>query len=105
ATGCDRLPHDPGAPFPGTDQVITAWGAGADFASCDQGHWGQTSVVAFDTNLASRQITVTVPRTLSNPHTAWRATLAAGLAGPDATWLLPRTTADDSHPGGKDSSV
>jgi hypothetical protein len=29
ATGQPTLPRDPGAPFPGTDEVITTWGTGA----------------------------------------------------------------------------
>jgi hypothetical protein len=30
ATGAAILPRDPGAPFPGTDEVITIWGSGAE---------------------------------------------------------------------------
>jgi hypothetical protein len=30
ASGVARLPRDPGAPFPGTDEAITLWGTGAE---------------------------------------------------------------------------
>ena len=36
-TGVERLPRDPGALFPGTDEVITTWGSGAEGSAAAAG--------------------------------------------------------------------
>ncbi|HWC13853.1 MAG TPA: hypothetical protein VG929_04590 [Actinomycetota bacterium] len=77
-TGSATLPRDPGAPFPGTDQVLTTWGTGAELSSWDGGSW-QTTPVEVSADLVANQITVTVPRALSDPRGVWRATVAAGV--------------------------
>ncbi|HZT67920.1 MAG TPA: alpha/beta hydrolase-fold protein [Acidimicrobiales bacterium] len=104
STGCSRLPHDPGAPFPGTDQVLTTWGTGADFAVCSGGSWRTVATagsgLGLSENLAARQITVTVPRSVSDPHGVWRATLAVGLYDGKGGWLMPGANATPTQPGG-----
>jgi hypothetical protein len=78
STGSGTLPRDPGAPFPGTDEVLTTWGAGAELSTWDGAAW-QTKRVEVNADLAANQITVTVPRALSDPRGVWRATVAAGV--------------------------
>ncbi|HEV2369262.1 MAG TPA: hypothetical protein VGR90_05270 [Acidimicrobiales bacterium] len=103
STGCARLPHDPMQAghdgFAGTDQVVTTWGTGADLGVCHNGSWTVTPLTV-DENMTARQLTVTVPRSLSDPHATWRATLAAGLYDGHGGWLQPQQTADATHPGG-----
>ena len=99
ATGVSTLPRDPGAPFPGTDEVIFAWGTGAEHVK-----FAPTTVttpLAFTTDLEANQITITVPRSVSNPSGSWRAIVATGLYDPSTGgWLRPQQTADATHPGG-----
>ena len=101
ATGGDMLPGDPGAPFPGTDEVITAWGTGATHTRL-MSTGAKTTRVRVTTSLRANQITVFVPRKISNPRGVWRATLATGIQNPRThEWLKPRMgdpTADE--PGG-----
>src|SRR5205814_7039696 len=81
STGCARLPHDPMQSghdgFAGTDEVLTTWGTGAGYATCRSGTWS-IAPVAVNEDMAARQFTVTVPRSLSNPTSTWNATVAAG---------------------------
>ena len=101
-TGGATLPRDPGAPFPGTDEVITVWGTGAEHTRFPLvGVPVTTALAGITTDLEANQITVVVPRTVSDPHTAWRATLAAGLYD-SATggWLRPQQNASATVPGG-----
>lgn len=98
STGTDTLPRDPGAPFPGTDEVITAWGTGAEHTSFAT---GETTPLGIHTDLAANQLTITVPRTVSDPNGTWEATVATGLHDTDSGgWLRPRPGADDETPGG-----
>ncbi len=100
ATGTDSLPRTPGAPFPGTDEVISTWGTGAQHTSFANGT-ATTTPVDVHTDLAASQLTVTVPRSVSDPQGSWRATVATGLYDPEAgNWLRPQRSADADTPGG-----
>ncbi|HLF41344.1 MAG TPA: hypothetical protein VI854_07715, partial [Acidimicrobiia bacterium] len=97
-TGSDRLPRDPGVAFPGTDEVITTWGTGAEHARLPS---GVATPVAVTTDLEANQITVVVPRTVSDPRGAWRAGVAVGLHDvPSGGWLRPQAVATPSRAGG-----
>ncbi len=98
-TGVATLPRDPGAPFPGTDEVVTTWGSGAEHTRFLPAV--VTTPLAVATDLEANQITITVPRTVSNPSGTWRAIVAAGLYDPvSGGWLRPQQSADATHPGG-----
>lgn len=98
STGTDRLPRDPGAPFPGTDEVITTWGTGAEHHRV---RTDTTTPVAVTADLEANQLTVVVPRTASDPQGTWRATVAVGLFDvPSGGWLRPEAVAGPSRPGG-----
>jgi hypothetical protein len=101
ATGTDALPGDPGAPFPGTDEVLTTWGTGATHTTygADGGEVAVTDVEV-EADLDAAQITVTVPREVADPAGTLRATLAVGLHDGEGGWLLPQESADDENPGG-----
>lgn len=108
STGSPTLPLDPGAEFqmfPGTDDVLTVWGAGATYSRWIANQWVSTDV-SINTDLEANQITVLVPRwlpdgtTLSNPHGAWKATLALGLYdSANHGWLRPNDVEDWTYPG------
>jgi hypothetical protein len=99
-TGADTLPRDPGAPFPGTDEVITTWGTGAEHSTLGDGE-PVTTAVDVRTHLEANQITVTVPRSVSDPQGTWRATLAVGLHDPaTGGWLRPGSEPTAAAPGG-----
>jgi len=102
ATGTTTLPRDPGAPFPGTDEVLTVWGAGAEHTSfAPGGQVRRTTTVDVRTDLEANQLTVTVPRGVSNPTRTWRVTLATGLFDRGTGgWLRPQAVADADTPGG-----
>ncbi len=102
ATGTFVLPRDPGAPFPGTDEAITVWGTGAEHTRFPTvGLPVTTALTGVTTDLEANQITVVVPRTVSNPSGTWRATVASGLYD-SATggWLRPQQSASATAPGG-----
>ncbi|MBA0127666.1 hypothetical protein H0B56_19150 [Haloechinothrix sp. YIM 98757] len=101
ATGSDTLPRDPGAPLPGTDEVVTAWGTGAEHTRFGPGGAEETTPVEVETDLEAAQLTVTVPREVSDPSGSWRATVATGLydAGTGG-WMLPGGSADGGSAGG-----
>jgi hypothetical protein len=101
-TGTDTLPRDPGAPFPGTDEVLTTWGTGAEHTAFGpDGGELDTTEVEVEADLEAAQLTVTVPRAVSDPQGTWRATLAVGLHDPDTGgWRQPSLFADDTTPGG-----
>lgn len=103
ATGTDTLPRDPGAPFPGTDAVLTTWGTGAELSTFDaDGALIGTEKVDVTTDLEADQLTVTVPDAVNEPTGTVRATLAAGLYD-QATggWLRPQPgDATETMPGG-----
>lgn len=101
ATGTSTLPRDPGATFPGTDEVITTWGTGAEHASFTRDGAARTVPLHVTTDLRANQVTVTVPRTVSDPRGSWRTTVATGLH--DAAtggWLRPQSAADRDSAGG-----
>ena len=102
ATGALTLPRDPGAPFPGTDEAITVWGTGAEHTRFPVvGLPVTTPLTDLITDLEANQITVIVPRTISNPSGTWRATVAAGLYDPmTGGWLRPQQSASATTPGG-----
>ncbi len=92
STGGDTLPKDPGLPFPGTDLVLTTWGAGATWSSWNGTSWDSIAVdVQTDTD--SNQVTVIVPDTLGTPAGQWLATLATGVFDVDTgSWLPVEST-------------
>jgi dienelactone hydrolase len=101
STGASTLPRDPGAPFPGTDEVITTWGTGAEHVSFTEDGAARTTPLRVRTDLQANQLTITVPRTVSDPRGTWRATVATGLY--DAAtggWLRPQNAADRDSAGG-----
>jgi poly(3-hydroxybutyrate) depolymerase len=105
ATGKATLPRDPGAPFPGTDEVITTWGTGAEHSRLPTSGAAVTTPVEVHTDLRARQITVVVPRSVSNPRSVWRATLAVGLYDRASHgWLKPGWQATSTQPGGAGAS-
>jgi hypothetical protein len=79
ATGSDTLPRDPGAPFPGTDEVVTVWGSGAEHSALTASGEPRTTPVDARADLEANQLTVTVPRSVSDPRGVWRTTVAAGV--------------------------
>ena len=88
ATGSATLPKDPGAPFPGTDQVLTAWGTGAEWSTWTSSGWRSTAV-KISTDVTANQLTVEVPHTVSRPSGVWRSTLATGVYDPSTKGWLP----------------
>jgi hypothetical protein len=86
-TGSSKLPRDPGMPFPGTDQVLTTWGTGAEWSRWTGSRWITVPLKAA-TDLQANQITVLVPPSVARPTGTWRATLATGLYDPKTHgWL------------------
>ncbi|HEV8574511.1 MAG TPA: alpha/beta hydrolase-fold protein, partial [Dehalococcoidia bacterium] len=97
-TGVTTLPRNPGAPFPGTDEVIFLWGSGAEhinFATAT------TTALTPTVDLEANQITLEMPRSVSDPSGVWRTTVASGLYNTvTGGWLMPTTTATATMPGG-----
>lgn len=92
-TGSSTLPRDPGMPFPGTDQVLTTWGTGAEWSKWNGSGW-DTVPLRVRTDLEANQITVTAPRSVTDPAGKWRSTLAVGLFDPaTGGWLAPEEDA------------
>jgi hypothetical protein len=100
-TGASLLPGDPGAPFPGTDELISVWGTGAVHARWTPSGW-KFKTVEVSADLGANQLTVVVPRFLSNPKGKWRTTLATGLYNAsEGLWLKPQTgDPSETAPGG-----
>jgi hypothetical protein len=104
-TGSKTLPRDPGMPFPGTDQVLTTWGTGAEWSRWSGSRWVTVPLKAV-VDLQANQITVHVPPSVAHPTGKWRATLATGLYDPKTRgWLdlgsaspVPGVPADNSAP-------
>lgn len=92
ATGTSTLPRDPGAPFPGTDAVLTTWGTGAEVSTfAANGRLLATKAVPVHTDLQADQVTVTVPRSVQDPQGVVRATVATGLYDrATGGWLRPK---------------
>jgi pimeloyl-ACP methyl ester carboxylesterase len=113
ASGVARLPRDPGAPFPGTDEAITIWGSGAEHSRFGRGVRGVpgsavpvTTALPVTADLEANQLTVVVPRSVSDPRGVWRATLAVGLYdAPSGGWLRPQATPSPTRPGGAGPAV
>ncbi len=101
STGSAVLPGDPNAPFPGTDQAVVTWGTGAQHHDLG-GTEPVTTELPVEADLEADQITVTVPRTVSDPSGTWRATVAVGLHDGEGGWLLPANSAGEDQPGGAD---
>jgi hypothetical protein len=80
-TGSATLPRDPGMPFPGTDDVLTTWGTGAEWSHWTGRAW-RTVSLPVRVELTANQITVTVPEDLARPRGKVGATLAVGLHDP-----------------------
>ncbi|MDD5711554.1 MAG: PKD domain-containing protein [Smithellaceae bacterium] len=100
-TGNPILPWDPGAIFPGTDEAIFIWGTGAEHVRRNGMDWVHTELTEIDTDLEANQITVAVPRAISNPTDKWRLTVATGLYDTaNHSWLRPGYQATESQPGG-----
>jgi pimeloyl-ACP methyl ester carboxylesterase len=90
-TGQNRLPRDPGVAFPGTDEVVTTWGTGAEHSRWDSAArtWVTTPVRTV-ADLVANQLTVVVPRSLSDPQGIWRTSVGVGLFDPArGGWLRP----------------
>jgi hypothetical protein len=107
ATGGKTLPLDAGAAFPGTDEVITTWGTGARHDRWSGSGWATTPLETPTTDLDASQITMVVPRTVSDPRGVWRATVAVGLYDNSTAgggWLLPGQSPDTTTPGGAHDS-
>jgi hypothetical protein len=95
-TGSSTLPRDPGMPFPGTDQVLTTWGTGAEWSRWSGSRW-VTVPLQVTTDLEANQVTVLVPTAVARPTGRWRATLATGLYDPKTRGWLDLASAS---PGG-----
>ena len=92
ATGSSTLPRDPGLPFPGTDQVLTTWGTGAEWSRWNGSAWDTVSLKV-STDIEANQITVAVPPSVAVPAGRWSATLATGVYDPETEgWLMPGAT-------------
>jgi hypothetical protein len=78
ATGSSTLPRDPGMAFPGTDQVLTTWGSGAEWSRWSGSRW-VTVPLKVSTDLQANQVTVIVPSSVARPTGRWRTTVATGL--------------------------
>ena len=91
-TGGTELPGDPGAPFPGTEEVLRVWGTGAAHDLWTDGRW-VTTPLDVDTDLEANQMTIEVSRKISDPSGKWHTTVAVGLHDPGpvpGNWLLPQ---------------
>jgi hypothetical protein len=98
-TGTSLLPRDPGAPFPGTDEVIFVWGTGGEHV--DIGVANVITPIDVSADLEANQITAVVPRAVSDPSGVWRTTVAVGLRNAaTGGWLRPGATATATTPGG-----
>lgn len=87
STGSGTLPRDPGMPFPGTDQVLTTWGTGAEWSKWTGSGWDTVSLEVH-TDLEANQITLAIPKSVADPAGQWLATLAVGLFDPaTGGWL------------------
>jgi dienelactone hydrolase len=100
STGADHLPRDPGAPFPGTDHVLSTWGTGAEWSTWEAGRWVSKPLTS-RADLEANQITVSLPASVARPSGTWSAILAVGLYDPaTGGWLHPATKAGRASPGG-----
>ncbi len=99
ATGLATLPRDPGAPFPGSDEVIFLWGTGAEHVRLAPGG-NIATPLNIVTDLQANQMWVFVPRSLHNPQGPVGVTLATGLYDTGTGgWLMPRDAPTATQPG------
>lgn len=90
ATGASELPRHPGAAFEGIDEVITTWGTGAEHTALSGGGDPVTTPVPVSVDTHANQITVSVPRSVSDPEGRWRAVVALGVHDPASNdWMQP----------------
>lgn len=97
STGASALPRDPGAAFPAPTRCSRSPAPARSCRGCRAGAAPVTTAVPMTVDLKANQLTVTVPRSVSDPRGAWRATLAVGLHDPvTGGWKRPalRATAD-----------
>lgn len=100
ATGVETLNRDPGAPFPGTDEVIYLWGSGAEHVRYGAGGAMTVTPLAITTDLVANQQWVFVPRRVHAPQGAVAITVAVGLYDPaSGGWLRPAAAPTVTQPG------
>ena len=100
ATGVATLNRDPGALFPGTDEVIYLWGTGAEHVKFGAGGAMTVTPLAITTDLAANQQWVFVPKSVHAPVGDVALTVATGLY--DAAtggWLRPTAAPTATQPG------
>ena len=88
--------RDSGLSFPGADEVIQVWGTGGEHVSANG-----TTPLDVTTDLEANQLTVVVPREVSDPSGSWEAGVAAGLFDPaTGGWIRPEPGPLDPEPAG-----
>ncbi len=100
ATGVATLNRDPGAPFPGTDEVIYLWGSSAEHVKFGTGGAMAVTPLAITTDLVANQQWVFVPKSAHDPMGDVAITVAMGLY--DAAtggWLRPAAAPTATRPG------
>lgn len=100
ATGVATLNRDPGAPFPGTDEVIYLWGTGAEHVKFGASGTMTATPLDITTDLVANQMWVFVPRALHAPAGDVAITVATGLYDPaSGGWLRPAAAPTATQPG------
>ncbi|MES2885566.1 MAG: hypothetical protein V4709_12215 [Pseudomonadota bacterium] len=100
ATGVSLLNRDPGAPFPGTDEVITLWGTGAEHVKFGAGGAMTVTPLTISTDLVANQMWVFVPKAAHNPVGDVAITVAVGLYdAASGGWLMPAAAPTATQPG------
>lgn len=100
ATGVATLNRDPGAPFPGTDEVIYLWGSGAEHVKFGAAGAMTVTPLAITTDLVANQQWVFVPKGVHNPLGDVAITVATGLYDPaTGGWLKPAAAPTATQPG------
>ncbi|MES2682614.1 MAG: hypothetical protein V4650_03775 [Pseudomonadota bacterium] len=107
ATGVSTLNRDPGAPFPGTDEVIYLWGTGAEHVKFGPAGAMTVTPLAITTDLVANQQWVFVPKTAHAPVGDVALTVAVGLFdAASGGWLMPAAAPTATQPGAvKDGSL
>ena len=100
ATGVSTLGRDPGAPFPGTDEVIYLWGTGAEHVKFGAGGATTVTPLAITTDMVANQQWVFVPKTVHAPVGDVAITVAVGLYDKaSGGWLRPVAAPTATQPG------
>jgi len=100
ATGVATLNRDPGAPFPGTDEVIYLWGTGAEHVKFGAAGGMTVTPLAITTDLAANQQWVFVPKSVHAPVGDVALTVATGLYDAATSgWLRPAAAPTATQPG------